>query len=297
MSRRSQKSPASPPPPPVVEGAWLLKAFAVVIVVAFLCTYATLCTLFYKTQWRLVLHPARTTASAENLIHFFPGISGQPQLTGEWLPATATNSYNRLTVLFLAGGDATRSDFAETQSALRDLGLNVFTFDYRGYGASANIHPSQQQMTEDSEAAWRYLTDSRGVSRSGILPYGVGVGASLALGLATSHPDTPGVILDSPHTDLCDALRNDSRFRFLPVGLLCHEDFPLIKPLSDFKRPKLLITHGQASESGAFGAAADPKIVVSLTRSTGPNFVQTVSRFLDQDVMVSTPAPSGIKLH
>jgi pimeloyl-ACP methyl ester carboxylesterase len=278
-----------------VQGAWLLKALAAVFAAAIVCVYLTLCFLFYRGQWQIVLHPVKATSQepAVNLIRFDPDVSAQPQLTGEWLPAASGSHYSNLTILFFAGGDGPQSSFASTQADLRNLGLNVFAFDYRGYGQSADVHPSEQRMTEDSEAAWSYLTTIRGVSSAAIVPYGVGVGTSLAARLALEHPEIPGVILDRPYTDLREVIERDTRFRFLPSGLLFHEDFPLAKPLSQLQRPKLLIAATESSDPAVFRTAADPKIMVSLAASSGPAFDEAVTRFLDQYLTVPSPTPSA----
>ena len=72
--------------------------------------------------------------------------------------------------------------------ALHKLGLNVFAFDYRGFGKSVNIHPSQASTYEDADAAWRYLTDTRHLSPSTIVLDGVGLGAAIAAETARRHP-------------------------------------------------------------------------------------------------------------
>lgn len=292
MPRHSKKATQKPQQFETVEGRWLLKAFAGVIVAALLCTYATLCALFYRGQWQIILHPVRTPGAVpDNFIRFSPEDTGQPQLVGEWLPAITNNRYSQLTVLFFPGGDGTSATFSEPQTALREIGLNVFTFDYRGYGRSANTHPSQARMTQDSEAAWSYLISTRKVPAETIIPYGVGVGASLAANLTAAHREIPAVMVDSPYTDLSQVIRHDPRFRFLPVGLLFHEDFPLRSPLAGLQRPKLLITHDHSSEPEAYRAAAAPKITVSLPTSSGPLFTNAVTRFFDQSVRVSLPTP------
>jgi len=292
MQRHSRRSPQKTPQPDVVEGRWLVKAFAGVVAAALLCTYATLCLLFYRGQWQLVLHPVRTTGPAsQDEIRFASEATGQPQLAGEWLPATASNRYNQLTVLFLPGGDGTTASFSSTQTALREIGVNVFTFDYRGYGRSASMHPSEERMRQDTEHAWDYLTSTRHIAASRIVPYGVGVGASLAAELVSRHVEIPAVILDSPYTDLRQVIGNDSRFRFLPAAMLFHEDFPLRAPLARLQRPKLLIFHAGSGLPEAFQAAAAPKSIREVDASTGPGFAEAVKGFLTQVLPVSSTAP------
>ncbi len=292
---RQQSIP--PHVPEVVAGSWLLKAFGAMLAAAIACVYLALCLLFYQGQWQIVLHPSRkpaTASSSQNLVHFDSESTGQPQLAGEFLPAPAGTPYSGLTVLFLPGGDGSRTDSATTQSALQALGLNVFAFDYRGYGQSAEGRPSQQRMTEDSEAAFRYLTGMRGVQPSSIIPYGVGVGASLAAHLAASHHEIRAVILDSPLGDLRETTIRKTAWRYLPTGLLFKEDFPLAEPLKTLTSPKLLL-EGNQNETPAFRTAASPKIVVSLPSPQGPQFNEAIRRFLDQYLPVPSPALTGTK--
>jgi pimeloyl-ACP methyl ester carboxylesterase len=261
--------------------------------VAVACIYVTLCLLYYQGQWQTVLHPMRATGQptdSANLIHFAPNDSGQPQLAGRWLAAPANGRYSRFTVLFLTSGDGSLSDATPILTELQGLGLNVFAFDYRGYGFSANLHPSQQRMTEDAEAAWNYLTFIRKVSPATLIPYGTGVGASLAAGLVAAHPEMKALILDSPSTDLLELARRDSP-RLLPIGLLFHERFPLREPLSGLHTPKLLLADAQVATPAAYVIAADPKLTVFLPSRSGPLFDQAITRFLDEYVHLA-PVPS-----
>jgi alpha/beta superfamily hydrolase len=43
--------------------------------------------------------------------------------------------------------------------------MNIFAFDYRGFGKSVNMHPSERSTYEDADAAWRYLTETRHLSQ------------------------------------------------------------------------------------------------------------------------------------
>jgi pimeloyl-ACP methyl ester carboxylesterase len=246
----------------------------------------------------------RTNASqSQEILHFAPGPSAQPQLAGQWLPAGPDARYRNLTILFLPSGDGDRTTSVATQTALHNLGLNLFVFDYRGYGQSVNMHPSQERMLEDSESAWSYLTGFRNVSGATIIPYGIGVGTSLATHLALAHTEIPAVILDSPHADLSSVLWKDSSLRLLPTSLLFHETFPLADPLSQLQRPKLLIAAEKDPNPASFSRAADPKISVTLPTDSGPLFDRSVTRFLDQylaqyltqSLAVPSPAPSATK--
>jgi uncharacterized protein len=296
MPRSTPKSQVSPARTEQVSPAWLAKAIALVVLAAAICTYLSLCLLFRQGQWQLVLHPIHADSAPPNtpdVVRFAPDDSGTPQLTGLWLPASPHARYASTTILFLPGGDGSRSDSDSdsTIQTLHQLGLNILAFDYRGYGFSANLHPSQQRMTDDAESAWRYLTSIRSIAPEKIIPYGAGVGASLAAHLARNHPETPALILDSPYTDLLPIAQSDPRTRLLPVRLLFHERFPLAEPLSTLTKPKLLIMRTNTTPS-AFQSAADPKITVQLQAVPGSQYEEAIRRFLDESLAESlAPAP------
>jgi len=302
MPRPAAKSPRRPPQPKPapeeIDPVWLVKALATTVGVAAVCAYLVLCLLFYQGQWQLVLHPARTAAAPASiggapyqLLHFGPDESAIPQLTGWWIPAAPGAPYAKTTVLFLPAGDGSLANSIPTLSALHTLGLNIFAFDYRGYGQSANTHPNQQKMTQDVGSAWQYLTTSRAIPADRVIPYGVGAGASLAASLAAAHPAIPALILDSPYTDLLDIARRDPRSNFVPARLLFHEDFPLAAPLGTLRTPKLLLSTTKLP--AAYRTAADPKTIAQFTAPTDALYTQAIARFLQSIAPSTQLAPSS----
>ena len=280
----SRHRPQPPPPQPeTVDPIWLVKAIALTAGAALICGYLVLCLLFYQGQWQIVLHPSQTTTAPQSiggapyqLIHFGPDESAIPQLTGWWIPATPQARYANATILFLPPGDGSLADSLPTLSALHTLGINIFAFDYRGYGQSANTHPNQQKMRHDTDSAWQYLTGSRGIPVAQIVPYGTGVGASLAVHLAATHTAIPALILDHPHGDLLAAARRDPRSSLIPINLLFHENFPLAEPLKSLSTPKLLL---------------------SSSSPIDPRYVQSITGFFDQHLPHTQLVPSAVPTH
>jgi pimeloyl-ACP methyl ester carboxylesterase len=292
-SKPGKPTPPQPAPPDVVSPIWLVKAIALTIVTALLCGYLTLCLLFYQGQWQLVLHPARTSANPTSiagipyeLIRFGPDESATPQLTGWWIPVAPGSRYAAITILFLPDGNGSLANALPTLASLHNLGLNVFAFDYRGYGQSALARPSQQTMTQDTDSAWQYLTATRAISPQRIVPYGTGVGASLATRLAATHDAIPALILDTPRADLLDVAIRDPRATLLPVRLLFHERFPLAEPLSTLRTPKLLLSR-TTSPDQTFLHASDPRFTVELASPSEALYTQSLIRFLDQYVAIN----------
>ncbi len=153
-------------------------------------------------------------------------------------------------------------------------------------------------MTHDADSTLQYLTTSRAIPAQQIIPYGTGVGASLAIKLAADHTTIPALILDAPRGDLLEAARRDPRSHLIPVSLLFHEHFPLAAPLATLKTPKLLLSRN-ASPNQSFLHASDPKLTVELPSLSETLYTQSLTRFLDQYLpavpiqqIVSSPTPT-----
>ena len=270
--------------PQIVDPGWLLRAGAIVLLFALLCGYGTFCLLFYQGQWQLMLRPVRTAArpaaiggEAVQLLRFGTDASGVPQRTAWWLPwrqdgrSQQDGSHGGLVLLFLPSGQGSLADAVPALTALEQLGLSIFAIDYRGYGQSAEGHPSEQRMRADADAAWTYLVSERGFAEDRVLPYGVGVGASLAMDLAQRHPAIPAVVLDAPRFDVPGQVKADPRARLLPVSLLLHDRFALEPELAASTRPKLILTRDAAENREAL-RSGDPKMTVLLPKQDDAAF-------------------------
>ena len=310
------KSPSQPQPRPsssqheIVDPIWLLKPAAITIPVAVVCAWLTLCLLVYQGQWQLLLHPdtnpTLTTTLPVQLLRFGAAETGQPQLSGLWLPAEGFSGPVP-TILYLPDGSGRLADDLPALTQLHQLPVNVFAFDYRGFGASDHsIHPTQARMQQDAAAALDYLIQTRHIDSHTIVPYGAGLGAALASQLAAQHPDLPAVILETPIPDAYQVAAQDTRASIVPVNLLFHERFEIASVLRTLKTPKLLLTFGpshvtqtpgrpsiaQSSVDALFKAAQTPSFTAHLTpwnpadqnASPGPSaaYRQTILRFLNE---------------
>ena len=287
-----------------VDPIWLVKAFALTVLAALVCGYLSLCLLFYQGQWQLVLHPARSTSAPATIagtpiqiIRFGVDESATPQLNGSWIPAEPLAKYAAYTVLYLPSGDGSLADAQPTLAALHTLGINVFAFDYRGYGQSAEVHPNQQRMAQDANLAWNYLTVSRSVSRDRVVLFGNGAGGYLAARLAAEHPEVRALIIDSPRPDFEDIVLSDPRVKWLPARILFHDRFDITQSVSSLATPKLIVfrdIHSQPAPPSPVlptsrqlqvlaDAASAPKVFAHLESSnTGSLYSLEISRFLDE---------------
>jgi pimeloyl-ACP methyl ester carboxylesterase len=312
----------------VVHPLWLLKALAVTLLVALLCAWLTACLLFYQGEWQLVLHPSRAitqTPAALNLpfdsIRFDAAETGQPRLTGWWLPASPLSTaaqatqpalaspprYAEFTILYLHGGSGSLSDALPALARLHAAGLNVFAIDYRGYGASEPTHPTESRMAEDTAAALDYLTGTRHIPVHSIIPYGEGLAAALAASLAAEHPELPAVVISNPVPDAAAIAAAARPTRLVPVRLLLRDRFDIATPLATLTTPKLLLADapepdpkhadaaGLRATEALFHRAASPTIFVTLLPADYDAIYQdSLTRFLDQYLPVAAITPPPI---
>ena len=280
------KSPLAPQQP-LASAHWMLGAVGAILLLAAVCVYLTFCLLFWQGQWQLVFKPSRaiplTPASAGlkfDEIAFDSTETGILQLNGWWIPADPNALYSADTLLVLHNGVGSLSDTLPQLRALHKLGINIFAFDYRGFGKSVNIHPSEASTYQDADAAWRYLTDTRHLSPSTIVLDGVGLGAAIAVEVAGRHPQTPALILEDPAPPTMDTLQFDSRTRLLPVRLLFHDRFDMTKTLATLPTPKLLL-YSTEKENRQYDAA-DPKQRATVTGYEDPKYLDVLRSFLSK---------------
>ena len=288
----TSRYPPRPPaePPEVVDPRWILKAFAICVFAAAVLGYGAVCLLIWQGSWQLILHPSATVARtpaavglAFDPVRFDSGDSGRPRLTGWWIPGREP-----LTILYLHTGSGSLADSVDALARLHATGASIFAIDYRGFGQSDPPHPTEARMQEDTEAALDYLENTRHISSAAIVPYGAGLGAPLAAGLAAHHADLPAVVIEAPDVTAQSRALNDQRSRLLPMHLLVRDRFDLAPVLTGLKRPKLLLNDSALPEQTRaadtlFHAAPAPKLSVSLpTHASDSAYLDALSRFFDE---------------
>jgi pimeloyl-ACP methyl ester carboxylesterase len=290
----------------MVSPRWLLTGFALTLLLAAICGYAALCLLFYQGQWQLLFHPAHSVAVTPAVpfddLRFDVDETGHPRLDGWYIPAGSGSRYVTDTVLYLHDARGSLSDCVPEITTLHALGINVFAFDYRGFGLSDNTHPTERLIAEDSIAAWTYLTDTRHVLPSHLIVFGSGVGAVFAARIGSQFAPA-GVILEDPSPSARQIFASDARARILPLWLLQNEKLDPAPDLAAAHVPRLFLeVAGKAvvgpmgSEStrtrSLFEASSYPKQYVDLRAlsDSGPDsaFSKILRRFFD-DTLTTAP--------
>ncbi len=268
---------------------WLLTALAIIVFLAAVCGYGVLCLLFYQGQWQLLFHPSRTITVTPASIGIpyqemkFAATYNEPPILASWsIPATPKSKYVTDTVLYLHDARGSLSDCVPALAALHSTGINVFALDYRGFGRSSALHPTERSLNEDAASAWTYLTDQLGIPPGRIIVLGDGVGATLAAHLANRFAPA-GIILEDPNPTADQILLSDSRARLVPLWLLQNEKLDPSTDLAAGHIPRLFLdARGDSARTRQlFDLSSYPKQYFDLRSAPNSTVAATLRRFFD----------------
>ncbi len=180
----------------------------------------------------------------------FPGPDGA-DLVGLLLPLAEA----RYTVLYSHGNFEDLGWVRPRMEMLRELGFEVFGYDYRGYGLSGGS-AGVAKATADARAAYDYVREVLGVPADRIVLYGRSVGGGPSLLLAADEP-VAGVILEGTFTT---AFRVVTQIPILPfdrfdnVSVIPRVDAPVL--IMHGRHDRVVpFHHGRA----LYEAAGEPK--------------------------------------
>ena len=178
-------------------------------------------------------------------------------------------------------GNLSEFDRPVHYAGLRQLGLNLLAFDYRGYGESGGA-PSEAGLYRDADAAYRYLTNQRGVPASRIVVFGHSLGSAVAVDLASRVP-TAGLIVEGAFTSATD--RGQELYPYIPVRWIAKSRFSSVAKISRITVPKLFL-HANGDEviplahgRRLYEAAPPPKTFVELQGGHGDTFDVDSARY------------------
>lgn len=130
---------------------------------------------------------------------------------------------DRYWVLFFPpAGGSTRVAMIQGQlKRLWGLGYNVLACDYHGFGGSPGS-PTEEGLYADGLVAYRYLTETLGVSADRIIVSGRSLGAAVGVEVATRVP-AAGLLLFAPIDSVPEV--GSRLFPWAPVRLLARHRF------------------------------------------------------------------------
>ena len=238
--------------------------------------------LVYFFQARLIFYPSRTlgqTPADIKLDYEEVFLQGRDavEIHGWWLPAENA----RATLLFLHGNAGNISHRLDSLKIFHALGLDTLIIDYRGYGKSRG-KPSEQGTYLDAMAAWRYLTEDKGIRPQQIIIFGRSLGGAVAVRLA-ADTRAAGLILESTFTSITDVGRQ--HYPYLPVNYLARIHYPSIDRIDKINSP-LLCIHSREDEiipyrlgRALYDRAAEPKYFLEISGGHNGGFLESGRRY------------------
>jgi hypothetical protein len=200
---------------------------------------------------------------------------------------------DRPVVLWCHGNAGNVINRLENLKLLFQTGLSVFLFDYRSYGRSQHLRPTEEGLYQDALGAYDYVTRTRLIRPERIVLFGRSLGAAVAGELAAQKP-AAALILESAFP----SIKAVARFHYggLPLHWLLGAEFRLIDRLPHLSLPKLII-HGDRDDiipmelgRQVFEAAKPPKewYVIqgadhnNTYQAGGPPYFRRVAAFIQQ---------------
>lgn len=259
--------------------------------------YATLSLYVYFKQSDLIFYPnmpgRNLVYTPQNIGLAYEDIRFETKdnisLHGWFIP----NENAKATLLFFHGNAGNISHRLESIDIFHRLGMNVFIFDYRGYGQSeGNI--TEKGTYRDAEAAWKYLTYTRGINTDEIILFGRSLGASIASWLASKN--TPAaLIIESGFTSV--AGMGQRLYPFLPVRWLTRFKYNTKKYVENVLCP-VLVAHSRNDEiipydegREIFNAASEPKQFLEMSGGhndgfivSGSDYIQGLETFINRNL-------------
>ena len=253
---------------------WFLGSIAVGYLILVLLMYVMQSSLIYHPQQNLWTTPSSAGLEYEDITF---ATDDNLQLHGWFVPADSAE----LTVLYFHGNAGNISGRLETIQLLNELNLNVFIFDYRGYGQSQGS-PSEQGTYQDALAAWDCLQLKKSVADSNIVIMGRSLGGSIAAWLAARKNPAASVI-ESTFTSAADL--GADLYPWLPVRWMISYDYKTIEHIKKIDSP-IFMAHSKDDEivpyshgRRLFEAASEPKTFIQLRGSHGSGFWETGAKY------------------
>lgn len=265
--------------------------------------YFAACIFLYRQQTRMIFFPSPSieiTPALLDLPHeeVWITVDQTERIHGWWIPAEDKEIG---TLLYLHGNAINIGANVTHASRFHQIGFSVLLMDYRGYGLSEGNFPTEQQVYQDAEAMWNYLTQERNIPPEQIFVYGHSLGGAIAIQLATQQPNMAGLIIDGSFTRIRDMVNLNPLYRIFPIDWLLTQRFDSISKVSALQMPVLFI-HGTADTKVPatmsellYKAAPEPKHLYLVPEAghndvaeiAGLAYLQVVEQFVKQ---VTSPA-------
>lgn len=132
---------------------------------------------------------------------------------------------------------------SELARKLHAKGFGVLLVEYRGYGMSGDLEPSEEGLYRDAEAGLDWLA-AKGVGPDQVVLSGVSLGTGVAAEMARRGRGSR-LVLMTPYTSIPDVVTD--RVPIAPASVLVPDAFDTLSKTSQIHVPTLVV-HGDADE-------------------------------------------------
>ena len=196
------------------------------------------------------------------------------KIYGIWISSNGERS--GITFLYCHGNKHNIDEYWDRVMLLHDLGVNVFIFDYRGYGKSEG-ELSEEGLFEDSETALNYVKGRPEYSPDSLCYYGYSLGNVASIYLAAEIQDPLCLFSEAPFAS-ANSLTQGSLVLDIQPRWLTEGEFDNVKNIKKINTHLLLI-HGQNDDFVRFrdngelvyNAAPKPKELVLVKNAVHNN--------------------------
>jgi fermentation-respiration switch protein FrsA (DUF1100 family) len=246
-----------------------------------------------RIEDQFIFHPSATIEQTPRQVGldfqdvFFATRDGL-RLNGWFIPHRQARS----TLVWFHGNAGNIGHRVENIKLLHDrVKVNIFIFDYRGYGRSEGS-VSEEGTYLDGDAALEFVRERLETEQKKIILFGRSLGAAVAAEMANRF-ESQGLILETPFVSIREMAR--VLLPFLPIRPLLRTRYDVRKKIQKIKTP-LLVLHGDRDEvipfvqgKMVFDAAPEPKkfftIVGARHNDTyligGEPYFQQLQSFID----------------
>jgi len=255
-------------------------------VLVFVASYVLLVVLVYLVQGRMLYLPG-VPGRALTMTPIDVGMEYQDvsietadgvTLHGWFIPGRSSRI-----LLFFHGNAGNISHRLESIRQFHSLGLSVLIIDYRGFGRSGG-RTTEKGIYRDAEAAWRYLTEDRGISAGDIVVFGRSLGASAAARLAAQHRPL-ALIVESSFTSVPDIAQE--LYPWLPARWLSRFNHATRDYVRDVRCP-VLVAHSRDDEiipfrhgEAIFASANEPRTLLALRGTHNDAFLRDERTYIE----------------
>lgn len=211
--------------------------------------------------------------------YIFSSSSGN-RIHSWWVPSGSP----RYTVLFFHGNGGNISHRLMTLKILNEMNLNVFIFDYSGYGKSEGV-PGEKETYRDAEAAWKFLTGNLKITPASTIIWGRSLGGAVAVELAV-RKKCAALIMESSFSTLEKVVSDHTSAVLRPFG--AGGKYRSTDQIKKVKRPVCII-HSRDDEvipyyhgKLLFAAAGEPKVLITIAGSHNRGFYKSRNWYISK---------------